>query len=285
MTEPAAPLPAEWSRAASCLNCGDTGTGFDETRPATARIIHSCLGGKDAYAVDRQAAAHLEAALPGFAQLAQMNRDWVHRVVAELAAAGVHQFLDLGTGLPHPPYLHEVLGTRHSPPRVVYVDRDAMVVRHALTAYKDPGVAVIHADLTDPDVVLRLGQHHGRLDLDEPVAVVLAAVLHYIDDARVDIAALTRAYTDVLAPGSYLAISHYHRPVPGSEVDHLATAAQAALLDTLGCGWFRTYDQIHSYFAGLSLLGPGLRTLDADAHTKFRTPAGQLLLTGLAHKI
>ncbi|MGN2635013.1 hypothetical protein ACTD5D_02220 [Nocardia takedensis] len=70
----------------------------------------------------------------------------------------------------------------------------------------------------------------------------------------------------------------------GAGTGHLATTAEAVLLDTLGHGWFRTRDQIHSYFAGLRILDPGLRTPHADAHTKFRTPAGQLLLIGLAHK-
>ncbi|WP_275426237.1 MULTISPECIES: SAM-dependent methyltransferase [Nocardia] len=260
------------------------GNGFDETRPAAARVIASCLGGKDAYEIDRHAAARLDAALPGFPRLAQTNRDWLHGVVADLAAAGVRQFLDLGTGLPYPPYLHHILGEHHRDHRVVYVDRDSMVVRHAVAHYKDRAVAVIHADLTDPDVVLRLAQRHGHLDLDRPVAVLLSGVLHYIDDRHVDIAALTRAYTDLLAPASYLAISHYHRPGTDSDTAHLAETAQASFLDILGCGWFRTREQIHSYFADLAILAPGLRTPHADAHARFRTPAGQLLLTGLARK-
>ncbi|MGN2636511.1 SAM-dependent methyltransferase [Nocardia takedensis] len=282
MIEPAAPVPAAPTGPSASHNGRGTGRGFDETRPAAARVIASCLGGRDAHELDLQVAARAEAALPGFSRLARMNRDWVTDVVADLIAAGVHQFLDLGTGLPHPPYLHHLLSAHQHRPRVIYVDRDAMVVRHAQALYRAPDATVIHADLTDPDVVLRLALRHSRLDLDQPVAILLAGVLHYIDDRRVDIAALTRVYTDVLAPGSYLAISHYHRPDPGSDIDHLATAAQAVLLDALGCGWFRTYDQIHSYFAGLPVLDPGLRTPDAHEHTEFQTVADQLLLTGLA---
>ncbi|MGW4368063.1 SAM-dependent methyltransferase [Nocardia takedensis] len=282
MTEPAEPSPLAPSVGSPRRPRDRTAAGFEEHAPATPRVGVSRLGGRDAGHSDRELAAGIEAVVPGFSGVARTNRKWIRGIVAELADTGVTQFLDLGTGLPNPPHLRHVLGPHQSRSRVIYVDHDAMVVRHVHSHYRAPGVAAIHADLTDPYMVLRLAQRHGHLDLDRPVAVLAAAVLHYLDDRRTDIAALTHAYTEVLAPGSYLAISHYHRPDP----DHgrLAAIAEAVLLSTLGRGWFRTHDQIHSYFAGLRILDPGLRAPPADATIGSRRPVDDLFLAGLARK-
>src|SRR5581483_5370640 len=97
-----------------------------------ARIYDFLLGGKDNFLADRQAAARIVEQLPELPTSMRANRDFMTRVVRTLAVEhGVRQFLDIGTGLPTSPNLHEVVQAVAPDSRVVYVDNDPIVLTHA----------------------------------------------------------------------------------------------------------------------------------------------------------
>jgi hypothetical protein len=82
---------------------------FDTSVAHQARMYDYVLGGKDNYAADRAA---MDAALevwPDMAYGARANRAFLGRAVRYLAgAAGIRQFLDIGTGIPTAGNTHEV---------------------------------------------------------------------------------------------------------------------------------------------------------------------------------
>jgi len=231
--------------------------GVDVTRPSIARIYDYVLFGKDNFAADRAAAKKLfEAGLDRRHALA--NRAFLVRAVGFLARQGIAQYLDLGSGLPTSPSVHEVARDTNPAARVVYVDHDPIVVTHneALLATRD-GVITIRGDIRDPDSVLAHGALAGCLDFGQPVAVLLLSVLHFIsheEDARGIIA----KFRERLAPGSYLAISV--GTSDGADPDMLAEATQtyagARMPFTL-----RTRAQIMDLFDGFDLVEPGLVSL------------------------
>jgi len=181
---------------------------FDTARPNPARVYDVFLGGKDNYPADRIAAKAALAANPRGYLNVWHNRDFVRRAVSHLAAdAGIRQFLDIGTGLPTAENVHEIAQRIAPQSRIVYVDNDPVVLAHAralLSSHPDGAADYLDADLRDADRILDRARR--TLDLRRPAALVLAAVLHFVEDQA--------AYTAVsrlvgaLAPGSYLIISH-----------------------------------------------------------------------------
>jgi len=71
--------------------------------PNSARMYDYYLGGKDNFPVDREAAEKAVAAMPAIPLLARANRAFLLDAVGRTAAAGVGQFLDIGSGLPTSP--------------------------------------------------------------------------------------------------------------------------------------------------------------------------------------
>ncbi|WP_231618967.1 SAM-dependent methyltransferase [Nonomuraea sp. SBT364] len=179
----------------------DTG-GWEPHVPHVARMYDYFLGGRDNYAVDREAAAHVLDLVPGIREDARANRAFLGRAVRALSDQGIGQFLDIGSGLPTCRSVHQVLPGRTT----VYVDSDSQVVSHARTLLDDvPEALAVCGDLRKPADILgnpAVGEH---LDLDRPVAVLLLAIAHYVaDDPQPLIAELMAP----LAPGSHLVLSH-----------------------------------------------------------------------------
>ena len=230
---------------------------FDPTVPNVARIYDHLLGGKDNFAADRLAAAKLLEAVPGAAVAARENRAFLARAVRYLAEeAGVCQFLDIGAGLPAAGSVHEI--AQADDPRqvrVVYADYDRVVVRHAETLLGNSlTAAAVRADLREPWDLLARPTVRSLINLAEPVAILLVAVLHFIsDDANPW--ALVNCYKDMMAPGSYLVISHV-------TADHLssdaALQARAAYTGASAPGVPRSQEQIARFFGGLEMVSPGL---------------------------
>lgn len=81
---------------------------IDTSVPNIARMYDYWLGGKDNFAVDREAADRLARALPELPGFARQNRDFLQRVVRFCAGEGITQFLDIGSGLPTNQNVHEV---------------------------------------------------------------------------------------------------------------------------------------------------------------------------------
>jgi len=232
--------------------------GVDVTRPSIARIYDYLLFGKDNFAADRAAAERLMESRLDPRRLALANRGFLRRTVHFLARQGISQFLDLGSGLPTSPSVHEVAREVIPDARVVYVDHDPIVVAHndALLATRD-GVVTIRADVRDPDAVLGHEALARCLDFGRPVAVLLLSVLHFISPEE-DAPGIVARFRERMALGSYLAISI--GTSDGADPEMLAEAtdtyARARMPFTL-----RSRAQIMDLFEGFELVEPGLVSL------------------------
>lgn len=206
------------------------------------------LGGKDNFAVDRQAIEQLAELIPEAVPLARANRAFLQRAVRYVAAGGVRQLLDLGSGLPTQGSAHEVAPGA----RVVYVDHDPVVAAHAAALLgRSSRAAFVEADLLDPEVVLaRAG---GFLDLREPVGVLLVSILHFLPDSARPQEAVA-ALRERLAPGSCLVITH------ATSMGRLEDGQRyrGANSDDPGGGTDRTPAEIRAFFGDFPLEPPGL---------------------------
>jgi SAM-dependent methyltransferase len=184
---------------------------IDTTRPHSARMYDFYLGGKDNFAADRETAEKAMRSWPAVRTAVRENRAFLGRAVRYLVAeTGVRQFLDIGTGLPSANNVHEVAQAVAPESRVVYVDNDPIVLAHAralLTSAPQGRTAYIDADLREPEQILASPAVAETLDLSQPVALMLVAILHFLVDAD-DPARIVTALLDALAPGSYLIASH-----------------------------------------------------------------------------
>jgi S-adenosyl methyltransferase len=234
--------------------------GIDVTRPSIARVYDAFLDGKDNFAADR---AVVESALriaPDSAGGAKSNRAFLRRVVRYLAAAaGITQFLDIGSGLPSAGNVHEIARDASPDVRVVYIDNDPVVGVHGRALLADAATArFITADVRRPAEVLDDPGVRAFIDFSRPVGLLMFAILHHITDAE-DPAAITARFRDALAPGSYLAISSVRMPGPEHPQDaEKAQAVQKLFNETLGTGLWRKDSEILAWFGDWELLEPGL---------------------------
>lgn len=229
---------------------------LDSSRPNAARIYDVLLGGKDNYAADREAARNLVAAIPHAARAARDNRAFLARVVRYLASeAGISQFLDIGTGLPVHGHVHEIAQEANPAARVAYVDNDTNVVTHARALLADShAVIAVNGDVRYPRHLLTMPEVRDLIDFDQPVAVLLIAVLHFVSDSESPWSAV-RAITDHLAPGSYVAVSHVTGDgIPDDAIKQAAEIYDRALIG----GAARRRSEIARFFAGLEMVEPGL---------------------------
>ncbi|GDY29693.1 SAM-dependent methyltransferase [Gandjariella thermophila] len=229
---------------------------IDKGRPSLARIRDYWLDGSQHVAADRRLASQFVVCAPHLPYLVRTHRHFLRRVVSYLVAAGVRQFLDLGSGLPTAGNVHEIGQSLAPDCRVVYVDNDPRVAAHARRLLSGtPGVAFLCADLRDPGAVLGAVTGEGLLDPSRPVAVLMIDVLHLVPDAD-DPAGLIAAYTASACPGSYLALSHTAREDPGIRAG-LALFTRI-YPDELPRFNFRTPAEIAGLVAGLELVPPGV---------------------------
>jgi trans-aconitate methyltransferase len=181
---------------------------IDTTKAHPARVYDVFLGGKDNYPVDRNAAAAGLAANPRGYLDVRHNRDFLRRAVTTLAQdEGIRQFLDIGTGLPTQENVHQIAQRISPDSRVVYVDNDPVVLAHAralLTSGPEGRTDYIDADLRGPAQILE--QAAKTLDFEQPVALVLVAILHFVEDAEAY--PIVRGLVDALPSGSRLVLSH-----------------------------------------------------------------------------
>ena len=226
--------------------------GVDPTTPAPARLYDYYLGGSNNFEADRIVAEQLRRGLPELSDAAWANRGFHQRAAGWLADKGVRQFIDLGAGLPTQGNTHEVV-QRNSDARVVYVDNDPMVLAHASQLLSGtPSTALVLADLRDPDSVLGAANLRGLIDFDEPVGLLMTAVLHFVADSA-DPWGLVQRYMSALAPGSYLVLSH-------ATGDRLPARAIEAMLKTYENATeklvLRSRPEVERFFTGLELVPP-----------------------------
>jgi SAM-dependent methyltransferase len=214
------------------------------------------LGGKDNYAVDREAAQKMMATVPESVQMVAANRAFLVRAVRYLAAeAGIRQFLDIGSGLPTRQNVHEVAQAAAPGSRVAYVDHDPIAVAHgqALLAI-DRNTEYTRGDLRQPEQILDDPRVRGLIDFGQPVAVLVVAILHFVGDQD-DPRDILRRLRERMAPGSYLVVSHILDDPRPHEIGRILNAAGAP-------PWYpRTREQILPFFEGFELIGPGLALL------------------------
>jgi O-methyltransferase involved in polyketide biosynthesis len=234
---------------------------IDATKPHSARVWNYLLGGKDNYAVDREAAEYAVQLMPELVLSARANRQFLGRAVRFLAGEGrIRQFLDIGTGLPTADNTHEVAQAVAPEARIVYVDNDPLVLVHAralLTSGPDGATDYIEADVRDPQAILAGAAH--TLDFTRPTAVVLSGIINFVmDDAEAH--AVVNQFINAVPSGSYLLISH-----PTTEVNGPAVEESMRQWNESGAAPIRprTVEEIRRFFDGLELLDPGVVTCTA----------------------
>ncbi|MCI3273636.1 SAM-dependent methyltransferase [Streptomyces cylindrosporus] len=233
---------------------------IDTGKAHPARVYDWLLGGKDNYPVDEAVGALLP---PEARDAARQNRQFMHRAAAWLAAQGVDQFLDIGTGIPTEPNLHQIVQGIVPTAKVVYADNDPIVLRHAeaLLVSSPEGVTdYIEADVRRPDGIVEHARH--VLDFERPIALSLIALMHFITDEQ-GAGDIVRDLVATLPPGSYLVLSHAASDLY-PELAEQVTEQYAKGGIRLA---FRTRPEVERFFDSLELVPPGLVTA-----TEWTTP-------------
>jgi S-adenosyl methyltransferase len=229
---------------------------LDTTVSHSARIWNYWLGGKDNYAVDREAGDRVATMLPSIVAQARADRAFLGRAIRYLAGEeGIRQFLDIGTGLPTADNTHEVAQRVAPASRIVYADNDPLVLAHAralLTSAPEGACDYVDGDLRDPgDVLAKAAQ---TLDFTQPVALMLLGILHHIADTE-QAYSIVRHLVAALAPGSFLAINHSTSAIHGKAMEEAVAHWNKVGTPSMT---LRTPEQIARFFDGLDLLPPGV---------------------------
>ena len=227
---------------------------IDTERPSPARMYDYALGGKDNFEVDRAAVESVAEIIPEFREVALANRGFLVRAVNTLAEMGIDQFIDLGTGIPTSPNVHQIAQHLHPQAKVVYIDNDPIVMAHnrALRSRR-PGVITLLRDLRQPASVMESEEVRQHLDFSRPIGLLFVAVLHFVRrDLGVEV---VNQFRRALPAGSYIAISAAcldgMDPALINRLEQVYSQSPAPMV-------LRTTEQIEHLFEGLDLLAPGL---------------------------
>jgi len=223
-------------------------------RPSAARMYDFYLGGSHNFEADRELARLAVSHWPDLPMVMRANRAFLRRAVCYLVERGIRQFLDLGSGIPTVGNVHEVAAAADPSCRVVYVDVDPVAVAHSRLLLQDVDhAAVVQADVRDADCVLNAPQTRNLLDLSQPVAVMMIALLHFIPDEDDPVGVVAR-YREAMAPGSYLALSHATADGAGELMrDHERIYQRSATPIHA-----RTRAQVQALLSGFELVDPGV---------------------------
>ena len=229
--------------------------GIDPDKASVARMYDAMLGGEHNFAIDREAVAAFTAIDPQVRTLARANRDFLGRAVRFLVESGVRQFIDLGSGIPTQGNVHEVAQAASPGARVVYVDNDPVAVAHSTSLLADnPDADIVDGDIRRPADVLSSPQVRKLIDFEQPVAVLMITILHFVTPAE-NPAGIVAAFRDALPDGSWLAMSHAtneDRPDTAAAVGKLYSSRATSPVTA------RSYDEILGLFDGFDLVAPGL---------------------------
>jgi hypothetical protein len=249
---------------------------IDLDRPNAARIYDYLLGGAANFETDRVFAEKLLEMMPGARNAARMNRAFLRRAVGFCVSAGIDQFLDIGSGVPTAGNVHEIAPDA----RVQYVDNEPVAVTHSELLLRDnPNASCMLGDLTDPEPILAA----STLDFSRPVALLMAAVLHFIPDEAHPYEAVAR-FRSVLAPGSYLVLSH------GVESESVRTPTSVDRLyeTSANPGVRRTAEDVRKFFDGMEFVEPGLvwtaEWRPESPDDVLDDPGSSLVMAGVARK-
>jgi hypothetical protein len=227
--------------------------GVDISVPSAARAYDAFLGGAHNFEVDREFASKAEQVFPGVALACRANRAFLRRAVLYALQAGVHQFLDIGSGIPTVGNVHEVVHAVDPTCPVIYVDNEPVAVAHSEILLRDNDKAdIVQADLRSPAAVLDHPTTRRLIDFDQPVMMLTLAVLHFIPESgQPD--KLVHEYGKNLSSGSHLAITHATAAARPEEMRKLealyATSSNPAVA--------RTPEWIRGAFGEFELVDPG----------------------------
>jgi hypothetical protein len=257
----------------------------DMDSPSPARVYDALLGGSHNFEADRRAAEHGTRMVPDLPIGAAANRRFLRRAVTYLANSGVKQFVDVGAGIPTVGNTHEIVQEIDTEIRVVYVDIDAIAVAHATAILDGSSNAIaMRGDLRAPEALLADLKGTGVVDLDQPVALLMVAVLHLIPDEQQP-APAAAALRDAVAPGSHLVVSHLTSARRPEETARLSS--EVAQRDRISLV-FRPQEDIAAFFGDFTLVDPGLVEVSQwrpDPVENEAGPAGSsLYLAGVARK-
>lgn len=225
---------------------------IDWNQPSVARIYDYALGGAHNFEADRRAQDAALEVFPYLNDAAKANRAFLHRALRFCLDQGIRQFLDLGSGIPTVGNVHEVVQEVDPESRVVYVDHDPVAVTHArsmLTA--NPRVVILGEDIRAPHKILEHPDTRRLIDFQQPTALLMVGMLHYVNDAASP-RRLLREYRAGMAPGSYLIASHLTSDLPEMR------AAAPFFDDSRNPMTLRSKSEIEDLLADFDLIGPGV---------------------------
>jgi hypothetical protein len=222
-------------------------------RPSAARIYDFLLGGFHNFEADRRIAARMLEVYPEMRLVAQVNRAFLRRAVHFLVEQGIEQILDLGSGIPTVGNVHQVAQAANPITRVVYVDIDPVAVAHSKAMLKGHARATaIRADVRYPEAILSHSEVQSMLDFDQPLGLLLVAILHYVVDDE-EAGNVVRTIGDAMVPGSYMALAHSTTGFEAPDQKRLRELfGQASAVVR------RSRAQIDQFFGGFELVEPGL---------------------------
>ncbi|MEV0065721.1 MULTISPECIES: SAM-dependent methyltransferase [unclassified Amycolatopsis] len=233
-------------------------------RPSAARIYDYFIGGNTNYAIDREFAEKVRARLPLMGDYCLTSRQFLGRAVRHSVRAGIRQFVDIGSGLPTAGNVHEVADAERpdNDVHVLYIDNEPVALAHSQILLADTADDERHqaiaADLLQPEELWERVMDSDVIDVREPVALIVNAVLHFIKDDQ-DPDGILSFYRDRVAPGSLLVLSQMTNENP---VDDDERQALADLLEyyesTTNPGVLRNLAEFSRFFGGWPLLEPGL---------------------------
>lgn len=235
--------------------------GIDATLPSPDRVYDAYLGGSHNTAIDRAFVDQVARILPPIKALARNNRSFLRRAVKEAAAAGVTQFIDIGSGAPTVGNVHEIALRATPKAHVVYVDSNTIAVQSSLIKLQEQNVTdrvtMIQEDLRNPDGVLDHPLTRSLIDFDKPVCLQMVALLHFVSDED-DPAGVIARYRARLAPGSLLVMSHIAADqAPQEQKDQLA-AFVSAYENTTTRLYTRPKAEVERMFDGWEVQAPGV---------------------------
>ncbi|MCK1797335.1 SAM-dependent methyltransferase [Streptomyces sp. XM4193] len=231
--------------------------GIDLSRPSVSRIYDFYLGGSHNFEVDREAGRKAIVAFPGLPKIMQANRAFMRRAVRHAASRGVTQFLDIGSGIPTFGNVHEVAQEANPDSRVVYVDNDPVAVAHSRAVLKgNTNAAVLSADFRAPQDILNSPEVRAQLDLDKPVALLLVALLHFIQNSE-EPAKTIETFHQALPSGSFLVLTHASTdggPRTSEEGDRIQDVYRNASSQLV----MRSRSEVEALFGGFTIEEPGI---------------------------
>jgi SAM-dependent methyltransferase len=228
----------------------------DTKRANVARVYDYWLGGSHNFLPDQDVGRSIAAVEPNIRAMARANRAFLGRAVRFLAAAGIRQFLDIGSGIPTQGNVHEVAQQTAPGARVAYADIDPVAVAYSKAILTgNHKAAVIDADLRTPEKILAHETTRRLIDFSQPVGLLLVAVLHCIADAE-EPWRLVATLRDALAPGSYLVLCHATDDGMPAATTQAVEKVYKGSVPTPGRA--RSRAEILRFFDGFDLVDPGL---------------------------